>query len=268
MTRIAVCLRFCVDVALVRADERTGEPCLDGAPWRVSTLDEHALEAVVRLKETHGGSVTALALVDREPPRELVLKVLAMGADEARFILDATAGQSDALGTASVLAEALRWLGGFELVAFGEGSIDRYDQQVGPRVAEALALPCVAYVTSVELEPGTRSIVADRLLEDRVETVRCALPAVITVGQEAPTPRLPSVLQVLGAGRKPSRADPVAALSTLGGASARELSRTELLDVHLPVGQRKRVRIPGDDPEAAAGELARLLVADGVVRCP
>lgn len=268
MLKSAVCLRFCVDVALVRADERTGAPCLGGVPWRVSTLDEHAIEAVVRLKEVHGGSVTAVALVDREPPRELVLKALAMGIDEARFFVDETAGLSDALGTATVLAEALRWLGGFELVALGEGSIDRYDQQVGPRVAEALGLPCVAYATSVELDGGARAIVAERLLEDRIETVRCSLPAVITVGQEATAPRLPSVLQVLGAGRKPTETQPISVLSALGGRSAARLSRSQLLTVSAPVGQRKHVMVQGETPEAAANELARLLVADGVARCP
>ena len=266
--RFAVCLRFCVDVAQVTVDEQSRQPRLDGVPWRVSTFDEYAIETIVRLKEAHGGHVTAVALVDREPPRELVLKVLAMGVDEMRMYLDETAAESDALGTASVLAEALRHAGGFDLVACGEGSIDRYEQQVGPRIAESLGLACVSYATRAELDPGGRALTADRLLDDRVETVRAVLPAVLTVGQEAPTPRLPSVLQVLGAGRKPARIEPVSVLGGRAAAGAGALSSSQVLSLRAPAGTRKRVMITADTPEAAASELARVLMADGAARCP
>jgi len=258
MPTCAVCVRFCVDVAELRADDATGAPLLDGAPLRISTLDEYAVEAAVRTKEAHGGSVTAVSWVAKEPPRELLLRLLAMGVDHAQVIVDETLEDGDALATATLLAASLRALGPFDLIFAGEGSIDRFDQQVGPRVAELLGLPSVTYATRVELDGSFLS--ADRLLEDRVDTVRCPLPALVTVGQEAAVPRMPSVLQTLAAGRKPVVVQRTTERAAVGLAGSRTLN------LRAPQSARKRTRVSGDDSDEIAMRLAQLLATDGVVR--
>lgn len=251
MLTIVVCVRYCADVSQLRADAITGAPRLDEAPIRGSTLDEHAVETAVRLKEAHGGRITALSLVTTEPPRELVQKLLAMGADEARLMVHPSYGAADALGVAGVLAEVLRHLP-YDLVLFGEGSIDHYQQQGGPRVAEALGVPSLTCVGRVAI--AGRFVEADRLLEDRIDTVRCALPAVATVGLEAPAPRLPAVLQIFAAGRKPVVVTP--------GPPARSSSR--ILDLHAPPSARRGVRLEGE-PAEVAERLARILPEEGVL---
>ncbi len=260
--KIAVCIKFSVDVAQIRADEQTGAPRLDGVPWRVGTFDEHAIEAAVQLKERHGGTVVALSLVAAPPPQDLALKALAMGVDALDLWVDPTAEEADALATSTLLAAALGTLGGVDLVLCGEGSIDHYNEQVGPRLAEALDLPSVTYATRIEI--AGRTLEADRLLEDRVVTVACELPAVVTVGQEINEPRLPAVLQVLGAGRKPTTVRPVDHLGV--GRDAAALGGTRTLDVRAPPGQRKREPIQGESPDDVAAKLVRILVAEGVVR--
>ncbi len=259
---IIVCIRFCPDVAQLRADPQTGAPRFDTAPLRISTLDEHAVEQAVRLRERCGGKLIAVSLVDGEPPRELELKVLAMGVDQILLLIDGSARAADALATATILAAALTEVPG-DLILFGEGSIDRFDQQVGPRVAEALDLPAVTYVSKLEVE-GDR-MVAERILEDRIETVRCRLPAVVTIGHESTSPRLPSVLQVLGASRKPRVLKPVSELSALRGSCAESLRQTETLRVVAPAKIRRRIKLEGADPDEAAARLVRSLRADGAL---
>ena len=64
-----------------------------------------------------------------------------MGADEICLIEESTAGRADSLATARILAAALSNLRPWDLVICGEGSIDAYSRQVGPRLAEALGVP-------------------------------------------------------------------------------------------------------------------------------
>ena len=78
---IVVCVKVSPDTAQLRADPQTGAPKLAEAPQRISTFDENALEEAVRLKETHGGKVVALSLLSEDAPSELLLRVLAMGAE-------------------------------------------------------------------------------------------------------------------------------------------------------------------------------------------
>lgn len=259
--RTVVCLKFCPDTSQLRADPASGLPLLDDVPWRVSTLDEHALELAVRLKELHGGTVTGVSLVAAEPPRDLVLRTLAVGLDELHLLVDPDAARADALATARILAasEATR---GADLILCGEASSDRFDQQVGPRLAEELDLPSLTHVRELEREgPQVRAL---RLLDDREELVECALPALATVGQETFSPRLPSVLQVVGAGRRPVRLQPVSELSGLGGGAAAH-SGVETLAVWAPQRARKGVRVEGRDPAEIAERLVRLLGAEGLV---
>ena len=83
----------------------------------------------------------------------------------------------------------------------GEGSADNYSGQVGPRLAEILGLPQVTYVSSLEVENDT--IKAVRNLDDCFENVEVGTPAVVSVVSEINEPRIPSVTQILKAGKKP-----------------------------------------------------------------
>jgi electron transfer flavoprotein beta subunit len=151
---IAVCIKVSPDTAQLRADSRTGAPRLDDVPYRIGTFDENALEEATRLKEKHGGKVVAVSLTAGAPPPELILRALAMGADEAYVIEDPTAEHADSLATTRILSAALKKLEGWDLILCGEGSIDAYNRQVGPRLAEALEIPVLTYATRVEDRRG------------------------------------------------------------------------------------------------------------------
>lgn len=259
MVHIVVCLKRTVDVTQLRADAQTRKPILRDTPYRISDFDENALEEAVRLKEKHGGKVTALTAGPPEA-REIMRKALAMGADEAYVVGDKALAEADPLVTARALVGALRKLGGWQLVLCGEGSVDAYNAQVGPRVAEGLGIPQLTYVSKVELRDGR--VVGERSLEDTVEVVEATLPALLSVTMEINQPRLPTLLQIMGASKKP--------LTTW---SAKDIGVTdddlhaavETLDLVAPQAARRRQRFEGE-PEKLAREVARLLIDGGWVK--
>lgn len=259
---IVVCIKITVDTAELKADSVSGAPRLDAAPRRIGTIDENALEEAVRLREAHGGSVTVLTL-GADLPQDLVYRALAMGADRAVVVQDATADRSDALATASVLGAALRRLAPWDLVLCGEGSLDQYSRQVGPRIGEELGLPVICQATAVRLD-RTR-LTAERVREDRVEVVEAELPALVTTSQEINRPRLPTVLQIMGASRKCRTEWTLEELGFAPGATAAGLCGVETLTVTAPPTTREHRRIEGETADEVAQEVARRLFTEGVV---
>ena len=107
---------------------------------------------------------------------------------------DASLPEAGSAVTARVLAAAVKQLDDVSLVLCGEGSADRYAQQVGVQLGELLGLPTVNAVSSIELDDGVAHV--ERTVP---------LPAVLSVVADMNTPRIPSMKDILGAGKKPSR---------------------------------------------------------------
>jgi electron transfer flavoprotein beta subunit len=257
-------MKITYDTSQLRASSDTGEPRLENAPQRISTLDEHALETAVRLKEEEGARIVALSLVPGDPPRDIVLKALAMGADEVVLVRDDTAWEADALATARIVAAAARKLEPWDLMLCGDGSIDQYNRQVGPRIAEELGLASLTQVVDLRLDNGLA--VAERALEDRTEIVEAELPAVVAVGQEINEPRLPTVLQIMGASKKPTTVWTLDDLGFPTGATAAAMSGVRTVRVVAPPSERKRIDLEGEDADDVARKLARALIEEGMVR--
>ena len=111
-------------------------------------------------------------------------------------------GSADAFVIANVLAAAIRKAGPYDLILCGEGSSDMFYQQIAPRLAALLDLPCVSFVQKMTLEGDV--LTATRKLGDCTEQVSVNGPAVVSVLSEINKPRIPSLKQVLGAAKKPS----------------------------------------------------------------
>ncbi|MEW5979022.1 MAG: electron transfer flavoprotein subunit beta/FixA family protein [Acidobacteriota bacterium] len=264
MFTIIVCLKITLDTSQLRPHGDRGAPKLDGAPLRVSLLDENALELAVQLKEEHGARIVAVSLVSGSAPRDLVLKALAIGADEVVLIRDDTAFEADALATTAILAAAVRKLEPWSLLICGDGSSDQYNRQVGPRLADSLGLPSLTLVTKVQL--AGEQITVDRALEEYVEVVEAKLPVLITVSPEINHPRLPTVLQIMGASRKPVTEWDLQDLGFPAATSAAGLAGLNTLKVTAPPSERKRVAIEGESAEEIGRKLARIFVQEGLVK--
>src|SRR3990170_1762331 len=118
-----------------------------------------------------------------------------MGADEAIFYN----ADTDSLGTALILEGIIRKMK-FDLILCGEASIDEYSFQTGPRLAQALGIPVLTYARKIEFRDS--EIIVERDLENRYEVSKARFPALVTVTRDINQPRIPTLLQILGASKK------------------------------------------------------------------
>ena len=232
---IVVCVKQTVDMQQVRIRKETREPVLENIPLTLSNLDKNALEEAVRLKEKHGAKVIALS-AGPDTLNETIKEALAMGADEAVLVTAPELNGAESAVVANVLSRAIQLLEAYDLILLGEGSADNYSGQVGPRLAQLLALPQIAFVKFIEI--NERTLKAERSLEDCFEEVEVELPVLVTVVSEMNEPRIPSVSQILRAGKKPKRILRPADLKL----NLKELGRSvETLTNLAPTQERKGV---------------------------
>jgi electron transfer flavoprotein beta subunit len=259
---IIVCIKQNVDMKQIRIKKDTREAVLEGLPLLFGDMDKNALEEAVRLKEKAGsGKVTALALGSTKL-KDTIKDALAAGADEAVILVDPLFNNLDARGKAVVLAKAIQKIGKFDVLMVGEGSTDNYSGQVGPRLAELLDLPALTYVKQLEFANGKMK--ATRNMEESFEIVESMLPALVAVTSGINEPRIPSLMQILKAARKPLQEWNATAL----GMSTTDLGQNEinLLSNLAPVELRKKVVYEGKVEENVEN-LVNSLIKEGVLRC-
>jgi electron transfer flavoprotein beta subunit len=107
---------------------------------------------------------------------------LAAGADCAILVTDPALAGSDTLATSHVLARAISRLRPFpDLLLCGMKTIDSDTGHVGPQIAEELSIPQVCGVNKINLQGN--SLVAERLSDGFLDTVKVTLPALISVNR-------------------------------------------------------------------------------------
>ncbi len=218
---IIVCIKQIYDLGQIKVDAASKRPITEGVARKISDFDKNTLEEALRIKEKHSGKVLALVGGTKDAAKE----VLAMGADEA-IIYNA---DTDSLGAASILAGVIQKMK-YDLILCGEASIDEYSFQIGPRLAQALGIPVLTYARKMELKDG--EVVVERDLENRYEVARAKLPALVTVTKEINEPRIPTLMQILGASKKKiteiSPAKPETGVETLSILTV-EMKRKEVI---------------------------------------
>ncbi len=255
---IVVCMKETVDMQQVRIRKETRQPVLENIPLTLSNLDKNALEEAVRLKEKSAARVITVS-GGPDTLQETIKEALAMGADEAFLVTAPELEKVESATTAAVLARAIHKLEGYDLILLGEGSADNYSGQVGPRLAALLNIPQVTFVKSIEVNGHTLKAV--RSLEDSLEEVEVELPALVTVLSEINEPRIPSVSQILRAGKKPKKIWKPADLDM----NIKEIHPAiETLSNLAPVQERKGVLFKTGTKEIPA--LVKALEDEGLVR--
>lgn len=222
---IVVCYKIVPDEqdAQVQADRTLS---FERAALKIGDYDLNAVEAGAVLAEQEGATLTCVtAGGDAVEDSKLKKAILARGPQVNVAVKDASLPQASSSKTAAVLAAAIKTLDDVQLVLTGEGSADLYSQQVGIQLGEMLGLPVVNAVSAIELDGSVARV--QRTLDDVVETLEVPLPAVLSVVADMNSPRIPSMKDILGAGKKPSTVvsfdeigyadsdDPVGVVSTL-----------------------------------------------------
>ncbi len=162
----------------------------------INLFDEYAVEEGLRWNEQLGGKVTVLSLGPDEW-KDQIRRALAMGATDSLLLNDPAFAKLDTLGAARVVAAAIQKLGDVDLVICGRNSTDDESGAFGPSLARLLGWPQLTYVGKIStLDEGGKRIVAERHLEEQIETVEAQLPAVITVVKDINEPRYPSLQRI------------------------------------------------------------------------
>ncbi|HVZ41033.1 MAG TPA: electron transfer flavoprotein subunit beta/FixA family protein [Candidatus Kapabacteria bacterium] len=195
---IVVCISQTPDTATkvaVGADGRNIDA--KGVKFVLNPYDEFAVEEGLQLRAAHGGEVT-LVCVGGDGAKEAIRLGIAMGADKAVLVKDEE--RADSFRVVSGIADVVR-AAGPDIILLGRQSIDYDSAQVGPMLAEMLDMPCVSFVTRLEINGS--AVRAERDIEGGKEVVETSLPCVITAQKGLNEPRYPKLPDIMKAKAKP-----------------------------------------------------------------
>ena len=164
----------------------------------MNPFDEIAVEEAVRLKEK--GVVTEVVAVSCGVAQcqETLRTAMAIGADRA--ILVETDAELQPLAVAKLL-NALVQREQPGLVILGKQAIDDDANQTGQMLAALAKWPQATFASKVELADGAATVT--REVDGGLETLRLALPAVVTTDLRLNEPRYVTLPNIMKAKKKP-----------------------------------------------------------------
>ncbi len=194
-----VCVKRVIDYNVkprVKADG-TGVD-LANVKMSMNPFDEIAVEEAIRLKEK--GVVTEIVAVSVGPAKaqETLRTALAMGADRA--ILVVSEDEVEPLAVAKII-KAIADEEQPGLIITGKQAIDDDANQVGQMVAALLGRPQGTFANEIAVEGD--SVVVKREIDGGLETVKLALPAIVTTDLRLNEPRYASLPNIMKAKSKP-----------------------------------------------------------------
>ena len=201
--KIVVCVKYVPDAqsdpTFSESDNTTDRLGVDGL---LSELDEYAIEAGLKLAESGSEESTVTVLtVGPDKAADAIKKSLQMGAHAGVHVSDDAIHGSDAVATSLILAEALKKIGGADLILTGMASTDGAMGVVPSMLAERLGLPQVTLASELTVDGGTVTIRRDG--DAASETITATLPALVSVTDQINEPRYPSFKGIMAAKKKP-----------------------------------------------------------------
>jgi electron transfer flavoprotein beta subunit len=264
---IIVLVKQVPNTADVKQDPKTGNLIREGLESIINPDDLHAIEAAVSLKESLGGSITAISMGPLQAV-DALSEAMGMGVDKAILLSDKSFAGADTWATSFTLGKAIEKLGEYDLILCGRQAIDGDTAQIGPQVADYLQVPQATYVYNIE-ETGSEHIIVRRRLEDGYERIRCKLPAMLTVIGEINTPRYPVMARLIDACREKSpitvwnAADIGVKTSQVG----LEGSLTHVIKTFAPKIKRQGEILEGDTRTVVQNLIEKLKKSEGITAC-
>lgn len=198
--RIAVCCKFTPDTEdiVVEAD---GSIDAGKAMWKVSDYDLQAIQVGKQLAEASDGDLIAISVGDKKITQSNLTKaLLSRGPNSMMAVLEEGLFDTDAATVGRLLAAAVRTCGA-DVVLFGEGSADRYFKQTGVQTGAELGWPTVNNVCEIKYVDG--DLQTKRELENSYQLINLQTPCALSVTASINNPPVPSMREVLAAGKKP-----------------------------------------------------------------
>lgn len=198
--KILVCYKYIRDENEISVNsDRTLKT--ESAAWMISPYDLNAIQAGMKLAAAAGDSVVEVLTIGGEVVENSKMRkaVLARGPAKMYAVRNDECG--DLLSTAALLKQAIDKIGDVDLVICGEGSGDMYSQQTGSMLGAIMGVPVLNAVSALNWSDG--AVVAERTVGSRSENFRVSGPAVISVTSDICPTHIPSMKEILGAGKKP-----------------------------------------------------------------
>ena len=186
MIKIIVCLKLVMDpeapLSLFKIDRDNMKPVPpEGLPPVMNPFDENALEAALRIKDQIECKVTVMSL-GKSLPKAILLKSLAVGADELIALEDPEFEQLDPFNTANALACAIKKNGEYDLIFTGRQAADWDAGLVWAGITEVLDLPSITLARKADIHDGKALI--ERVSSDGIDVLEVELPALISFSNE------------------------------------------------------------------------------------
>ena len=235
----------------VDIDPETGAMKRMSGDTRTNPYDLFALETAISLREKLGGTVTVLTM--GPPQAETMMRdAYACGADDAVILSDRKFAGADVLATSYALAQGIQVIGGADLIICGRQTTDGDTAQVGPSIAEHLAIPHAAWVAEVT-DVTESSITVRQDLVSVSQVSELPYPCLVTIDKDTCVPRLPSYRL------KKATADRPVRILSFADMPDQDLSRyglvgspTSVEQMFAPKEAEKQVYIEGASDEKAS----------------
>jgi electron transfer flavoprotein beta subunit len=169
-----------------------------GVPHELDPAAASAVEEALRFTEKYGGTVTLVTMGISDATIG-IRNALAMGVTSAVHILDDAVAGSDALGTAKVLAAAIKKQP-FDLVICATESSDSYSGIVPGQIAYFLKVPPMTFAKEIIIDGDSISI--KRQNESGYDLIESSLPALVAVSSGINEPRYPQLKGIMAAKKK------------------------------------------------------------------
>ncbi|MGE5302857.1 MAG: electron transfer flavoprotein subunit beta/FixA family protein [Alphaproteobacteria bacterium] len=217
-----------------------------------------AVEEGLRLTEKHGGTVTLVTMGISDATIG-IRNALAMGATSAVHILDDSVAGSDTLGTAKVLAAAIKKQP-FDLVICATESSDSYSGIVHGQVARLLDIPALTFAKEITVDGNKISI--HRQSESGYDVVETTLPALVAVSSGINEPRYPQLKGIMAAKKKEIKVYTAADLGLGADQVGEKGAREKILTVGRPPKRQagKVITDEGEGGKQIADFLAEIKV--------
>ena len=166
----------------------------------MNPFDEIAVEEAIRLKEK--GAATEIIAVSIGPAKaqETLRTALAMGADRAILVQVDDEVEVEPLAVAKLL-KAIAEAEAPGLILLGKQSISDDSNQTGQMLAALMNRPQGTFANTVEVEGD--SVIVKREIDGGLQTVKLALPAIVTTDLRLNEPRYASLPNIMKAKSKP-----------------------------------------------------------------
>lgn len=217
--------------ARVKADKSGIE--LANVKMSMNPFDEIAVEEALRLKEAGHAEEVVIVSIGTAQSQETIRTALAMGAD--RGILIETDERPEPLVIAKLLAHVVEKESP-GIVLLGKQAIDDDANQTGQMLSALTGMNQATFASKVEKEGEQLKVT--REVDAGLESIRVALPAIVTTDLRLNEPRYAKLPNIMKAKKKPLEVVPLAdtGVSTASGLSVVEVNEPPKREAGVMVG--------------------------------